>query len=113
MLIKRIFEVDPLVCPKCGSVMKVLAFIEPPQGDVIERILQHCGLWHPSLPRPPPAGVASVYVPAGTGDGQTACSEGPRELTCMPDADWDSQMPSSDEPWEMASVDTDAFEATF
>ena len=39
MLIKRVYEVDPLACPKCGGTMKVLAFIEPPQGAVIEKIL--------------------------------------------------------------------------
>jgi hypothetical protein len=44
MLIKRIFEIGPLNCPECGGVMKVVAFLEPPQADVIERILRHCGL---------------------------------------------------------------------
>ena len=53
MLIKRVYEVDPLCCPHCGGEMKVVAFIEPPQGEVIERILRHCGLWDP---RPPPGG---------------------------------------------------------
>ena len=43
MLIKKIFEVDPLACPKCGGAMKVIAFIEPPQGGVIKKILRHCG----------------------------------------------------------------------
>jgi hypothetical protein len=38
MLIKRVYEIDPLACPKCGGQMKVIAFIETPQGDVIERI---------------------------------------------------------------------------
>ena len=52
MLIKRVYELDPLACPECGGQMKVVAFIEPPQGDVIEKILRHCGLWHPS--RAPP-----------------------------------------------------------
>ena len=51
MLIKRVYEVDPMACPKCGAEMQVVSFIEPPQGDVIEKILKHCGLWHP---RPPP-----------------------------------------------------------
>ena len=37
--------------------MKVVAFIEPPQGEVIEKILRHCGLWQP---RPPP-GESSVH----------------------------------------------------
>ena len=36
MLIKRVYEVDPLSCPECGSQMRVVAFIEPPQRDVIE-----------------------------------------------------------------------------
>jgi len=34
--------------------MKAVAFIEPPQGDVIENIFRHCGLWHPSSPRSRP-----------------------------------------------------------
>jgi len=31
MLIKRVYEIDPLTCPRCGGQMKVIAFIEPPQ----------------------------------------------------------------------------------
>ena len=54
MLIKRVYEVDPLTCEHCGGAMKVVAFIEPPQGEVIEKILRHCGLWNPATPRPPP-----------------------------------------------------------
>jgi hypothetical protein len=30
MLIKRVYEIDPLACPQCGGQMKVIAFIEPP-----------------------------------------------------------------------------------
>jgi hypothetical protein len=40
--------------------MKVVAFLEPPQGDVIEKILRHCGLWCTSSPRAPPTGDGSV-----------------------------------------------------
>ena len=54
LLIKRVYEVDPLCCPQFGGEMKVVAFIEPPQGEVIEKILQHCGLWQASAPRAPP-----------------------------------------------------------
>jgi len=36
--------------------MKVSAFVEPPQADVIQKILRHCGLWHSSSPRAPPDG---------------------------------------------------------
>jgi hypothetical protein len=29
-----VYEIDPLVCPRCSGEMKVIAFIEPPEGDV-------------------------------------------------------------------------------
>ena len=29
MLIKRVYEIDPLSCPKCCGQMNVVAFIEP------------------------------------------------------------------------------------
>ena len=54
MLIKRVYEIDPMVCPKCGSEMTVVSFVDPPQREVIEKILRHCGLWHASAPRAPP-----------------------------------------------------------
>jgi hypothetical protein len=38
-LIKRIYEVDPLICPSCGSEMKVIAFIT--EHDVVDKILRH------------------------------------------------------------------------
>ena len=59
-LVKRVFEVDPLECPQCGSRMKVVSFIERCQRDVVEKILRHCGLWEGPLrtlagPRGPPS----------------------------------------------------------
>jgi hypothetical protein len=44
MLIKR----------ECGGQMQVVAFIEPPQPDVIEAILKHCGWWQSRSARAPP-----------------------------------------------------------
>jgi hypothetical protein len=38
-LIKRIYEVDPLVCPSCGGEMKVIAFII--DHAVVDKILRH------------------------------------------------------------------------
>jgi len=73
MLIKRVYENDPLTCSRCGGQMKVVAFIEPPQGDVIEKILRHCGLWHASSPRAPPAGESWVHDPDGDSDSQGLC----------------------------------------
>jgi len=42
-LIQKIYEVDPLTCPKCQGSMKLVAFIE--REEVIEKILKHLGLW--------------------------------------------------------------------
>ena len=38
-LIKRIYEVDPLVCPSCGAEMKLIAFIT--EHEVVDKILRH------------------------------------------------------------------------
>lgn len=55
-LIKRVYEVDPLLCPKCGGEMKIIAFIEKRnQAEVIEKILKYCGIWDRAPPRPSPA----------------------------------------------------------
>src|SRR5665647_2967523 len=51
-LIKAVYEVDPLKCPKCGGAMKIVAFIE--NAPVIEKILRHCELWKIPEPQPPP-----------------------------------------------------------
>ena len=59
-LIRKVYEVDPLLCPKCGAPMRVIALIQDP--TVIERILSWLGLWEPlgvSAP-PPPAERASL-----------------------------------------------------
>ena len=37
MLIVRIYEVFPLVCPQCGSELKIVAFLT--EADPIQRIL--------------------------------------------------------------------------
>lgn len=54
--------------------MKVVAFVQPPQADVIKKILRHCGLRHSS--RAPPADGDCAHE----GDSQAAPNE-PRELT--------------------------------
>ncbi len=42
-LIRKIYEADPLVCPKCQGQMRIISFVEDP--EVIEKILKHLGLW--------------------------------------------------------------------
>jgi hypothetical protein len=52
-LIRKVYEVDPLICPHCGGVMRFLAVIE--EAPVIERILRHIKAWNPRPPlRAPP-----------------------------------------------------------
>jgi hypothetical protein len=41
MLLARIYEVLPLVCPRCGGAMRILAFVT--EGDNVRRILEHVG----------------------------------------------------------------------
>ncbi|MBN1850573.1 MAG: hypothetical protein JW932_18535 [Deltaproteobacteria bacterium] len=42
-LIQKIYEVDPLTCPKCSGAMKVISVIE--NEAIIKKILKHLGLW--------------------------------------------------------------------
>jgi hypothetical protein len=53
-LMQKIYEIDPLTCPKCHGPTAVIAFIEA--EDVIEKILKHLGLWE-LTPRPPSTAI--------------------------------------------------------
>ena len=90
MLIQRVYELDPLACLECVGQRKVVAFIDPPQTEVIEKILEHCDLWQGSSARPPPA----VGGPAH-GDREVAACRSPGG------------------PHELTYVDQETFEATF
>jgi hypothetical protein len=53
--IKKIWEVDPLLCPHCGSLMKLVSFIY--ERKIIKKILDHLGLYEedkPTRDRAPP-----------------------------------------------------------
>lgn len=41
--IKKIWEVDPLLCPHCGNLMKLISFIY--EEKIIRKILDHLGLY--------------------------------------------------------------------
>jgi hypothetical protein len=41
MLIARIYEVFPLVCPQCGGELKIVAFLT--EAEPLQRILNHIG----------------------------------------------------------------------
>ena len=58
-LIKKVYEVDPLECPKCKGPMRVIALIN--DVGVVQRILKHLGLWVPRQnERTPPAGIEAA-----------------------------------------------------
>ncbi len=86
MLIKRVYEIDPMVCPCCGGEMKVVSFLNPPQREVIEKILRHCGLWMASEPRGPPNPIDMAH---------------------------DLDVEFMDQTTELTFVDMDTFQATF
>ncbi len=69
MLLARLFESLPLICPNCGADMRLIAFIT--EAAPVERILTHIG----EPPRPPP------ITPAR---GPPAWDDAPE-----PVADWD------------------------
>lgn len=50
-LIQKIYDVDPLICPKCQGAMRVISSIEDPSA--IRAILERLWLWL-ARARPPP-----------------------------------------------------------
>jgi hypothetical protein len=60
-LIRRVYEVDPLICPRCGSEMRVIGFITQPA--LIDRILDHLRR-RDKIPRPPPLSSQPLATPA-------------------------------------------------
>jgi len=57
-LIKKVYEADPLVCPRCSGPLKIISLIG--DGPVIERILRHLKLWDRQERPPPPAPDRSI-----------------------------------------------------
>ncbi len=54
-LLRRIYEVDPLVCPRCGETMRIIAFITEPR--VITKILRHLATKAANQRSPPQSGA--------------------------------------------------------
>jgi hypothetical protein len=51
-LIKKVYEADPLICPRCKGPLKIISLIDTPK--VIEKILRHLKLWDRPERAPPP-----------------------------------------------------------
>jgi hypothetical protein len=57
---KKVYEADPMVCPRCSGPLKIISLI----GDspVIEKILRHLKLWdRPERPPPRPGRRSIEY----------------------------------------------------
>ena len=50
-MIRKVYEVDPLLCPPCGGRMRIISFVEDPK--VIDRIIRYLEL-SVEAERPPP-----------------------------------------------------------
>lgn len=50
-LIQKVYEIDPLICPKCEGEMRVISVIE--DQPLIKKILQHLGIWETRNHDPP------------------------------------------------------------
>ncbi len=67
-MIRKVYEVDPLTCPKCGGKMRVIAFLT--DYAVVDKIINHLKLTFVAE-RPPPAHLAyqELLMAAETGGG--------------------------------------------
>jgi len=54
-MIRKVYEVDPMLCPECGGTMKVIAFIT--DFSVVDRIINHIKLTF-TADKPPPPHIA-------------------------------------------------------
>jgi hypothetical protein len=61
-MIRKVYEVDPMVCPECGGMMKVIAFLT--DYAVVDRIIGHLKLTFVAE-RPPPHFVYQEVLVAG------------------------------------------------
>jgi hypothetical protein len=64
-LIAKVYQVDPLLCTRCGQKMQMIAFLTDQLS--IRRILDHLGLGTPAQNKPPP--VREILRVAEHGEG--------------------------------------------
>jgi hypothetical protein len=59
-MILKVCEVDPMVCPKCGGTMKVVAFLT--EHAVVDRIIDHLKPTFVAERPPPPQAAFQEYL---------------------------------------------------
>jgi ribosomal protein S27E len=67
-MIRKVYEVDPLLCPSCGGRMRILSFIEEPK--TIDRIIRHLELTFEAARPPPPHHVQHEFLMAAEQSGE-------------------------------------------
>ena len=61
-MIRKVYEVDPMVCPQCGGKMRVIAFLT--DYAVVDRIIDHLKLTFVADKPPPPRVAYQELLPA-------------------------------------------------
>jgi len=88
-LIQKIYNVDPLLCPKCLGPMKIISFID--NSEIIKKILKHLGLWEVKQRPPPRANGPPLNLRIDYADSQIP----PWEDDPCCDADYSTEMYAS------------------
>jgi hypothetical protein len=67
-MIRKVYEVDPMVCPNCGGTLKIIAFIT--EFGAVDRIIDHLKLTFEAAKPPPPHVFEQVALAAAEESGE-------------------------------------------
>jgi hypothetical protein len=61
-MIRKVYEVDPMLCPKCDDQMSVISFIT--DFPVVDKIIRHLKLTFSAAKAPPPRMISQELLMA-------------------------------------------------
>jgi hypothetical protein len=67
-MVRKVYEVDPMICPRCGGRMKVVAFLT--EHAVVDRIIRHLELTFVAEKPPPAYALEQVALRAAEESGE-------------------------------------------
>jgi hypothetical protein len=67
-MIRKVYEVDPLLCPSCGGRMRIISFIK--DHKVIDRIIAHLEMTFEAERPPPPHPIQQELLMAAEESGK-------------------------------------------